>query len=111
MYESIRQLYSPCICKTNRILARDSGTVVTEKQEVAEQWLEHFSDSLNTEEIECDNLTCPVTEHPVSPPWVSVDAQTIEEVQEAVSQLHSSKSPGPDTIPAEILKDGGGLPL
>ena len=57
LYESIRELYGPSICKPNRILDKDGETVLTEKQEVAERWREHFSDLLNsTEEVNHDNL-------------------------------------------------------
>ena len=71
----------------------------------------YFSDLLNsTEEVNHDNLNPPDSEHPGNPPLISVDAPTVEEVQEAINQLRSGKYPGPDNIPAEILKDGG-LPV
>ena len=36
-----------------------------------------------------------------------VDVLTLEEVKKGISTLKNNKTPGPDNIPAELLKHGG----
>ena len=105
LYESIREVYGPTISRPNHILDKEGSTVLISKPAVTERWHEHFSDLLDcTQEVSINSHDY---EHQYIPSIPSTDVPTIEEVTAAINQLHSGKSPGPDQIPPEILKNGG----
>ena len=81
------------------------GVHLTQKDDILSRWREHFSTLLNQH----SNADPSVLD---SIPQAEVDhslevTPTEEELVKALSQLASGKAPGPDAIPAEVLKNGG----
>ena len=73
------------------------GNVLTKHDEILERWAEfyenlYFDERVNTEKFEED---------------VSIPPVMYDELVYAINKLKSEKSPGPDSITAEMLKSGG----
>jgi len=85
-----------------------SGTILTEKEEVKDRWMEHFQSLLNR--------PAPTRRfHPRQPVMEELDVDisepSLEEVQRAVHQLKNNKAAGIDRISAELIKSGGEIVL
>ena len=105
-YDSLRAVYGPTSRGTvHPLLSADGSKLVTEKQEILQRWAEHFSNILNAtssfDDETINRLPQVLTNDTLD------DLPSIAEVNKAIQQISSGKSPGPDSIPAEIYKAGG----
>jgi sorting nexin-29 len=94
-----RKSFNP---RLNICRARD-GVLLTTKHDVLNRFKEHFDSLYNgvrEEAIETDYSFLDDDGRELAPP-------TCEEVSAAISALKNNKAPGPDNIPAELLKEGG----
>jgi hypothetical protein len=78
--------------------------ILIEKQQVLERWKHYFSEALNRElapdmnsEREMENLNEKVE---IPPP-------TYNEINGVIQKLRNNKTPGPDNIISELIKEGG----
>ena len=78
------------------------GNLLTEEEKVMIQWQTHFEELLNR-----PAPINPITMETIYGPEVMVENPTLVEIKEAIKSLKNNKSPGKDTIPAEIWKYGG----
>ena len=70
-----------------------------------ERWKEYFSELLNTDSnFEKEEI---IVIHPNED--YQLNDPTYNEVKNIIIKLKSHRSPGPDNVPAEILKNGGAL--
>ena len=70
--------------------------------DVLSRWKEHFDALLNGEQTPGQDISFLVDDsRPVAEPT------TQREVSDAINSLKNNKAPGPDDIPAELLKHGG----
>lgn len=81
------------------------GTLLTNKTDVLNRWKEHFDTLLNAGVETNDTLDFGV---PNDDGRVEqLPAPTRQEVLNAIDSLKNNKAPGPDGIPAELIKKGG----
>ncbi len=78
------------------------GTLLTNKTNVLERWREHF-DALLNDEVEAEELDFGFPDDE----GAAVLIPTHQETVDAINSLKNNKAPGPDGIPAELLKNGG----
>jgi len=78
------------------------GTLLTNKTNVLERWKEHF-DALLNDQVEAEELDFGFSDDD----GTAVPIPTRQETVSAINSLKNNKSPGPDGIPAELLKCGG----
>ncbi|KAI5735577.1 hypothetical protein M8J77_020203 [Diaphorina citri] len=105
LYRGIKSTVGP-IRKPLNIIEDKNGNKISNKEERLERWREHFQHvfnqqtTVNLEGIEIDPITdnLPNDERP-----------TENEIMSAMSQMKNRKSPGSDSITAEIIKGGTGV--
>lgn len=79
------------------------GTLLTNKTDVLSRFQQHFDTLLNGDQTEAH-----VTDFEfLDDDGRAVASPTFEEVSAAITSLKNNKAPGPDNIPAELLKNGG----
>ena len=106
-YDAIKSIYGPQRKNINPVRSADGVTLHKDTHQILNRWAEHFNTLLNSEnpadqDIFANFPTSPPVEHLDSPP-------SFAEVRKAMKGLKNNKSPGPDGIPAEVLKHGGYL--
>ncbi|KAJ8360910.1 hypothetical protein SKAU_G00174350 [Synaphobranchus kaupii] len=106
-YEAIKTTHGPRSCSLCPVRSADGSTLIKDQTKIAQRWGEHFEALLNhNNPVDISVLD----ELPTLPSMQSLDAEPpFNEVYTAIRSLKNSKSPGPDSIPAEILKHGGYL--
>ena len=100
VYDATRKLCNVCP-KGSGAVRNKEGRILTREDEVLQRWKEHFEEILNREEPE--TIAEVDTETPVIDD-ISSDYITKEEIYQAVQYLKNGKTPGDDTITAELLK-------
>ncbi|CAI9724935.1 Hypothetical predicted protein [Octopus vulgaris] len=105
-YDSLKEVYGPTTARTlSPLLSVDEATLITDKEKVLERWAEHFDSVLNRPSTINGEVIDRLPQVPVEE---SMDVKpTLEEIQKACHLLSSGKAPGPDSIPAEVFKEGG----
>ena len=83
----------------------DGRILITDKTEILSRWAEHYRDLLNRFTPTDPNFAESLPELPLMEDLDRV--QTLAEVRDATLTLKSSKAPGPDSVPAEVLRYGG----
>ena len=101
----MRAVYGPRDSGTIPVFSADGSKPLLDKKDVLNCWAEHFNNVLNQPSDFDDSVLDEI------PQWDTAahlaDPPTIEEVARAISQMSSYKSPGADSVPAEIYKHGG----
>nr|VZI38874.1 unnamed protein product [Spirometra erinaceieuropaei] len=104
-FSAINAVYGPPTKGTAPILSGDGKTLLTEKTQILQRWAEHFRGILNGPSaisvIAIDRFPQVETNLDVDLP------PSLQETIRAVQQLSSGKTPGSDTILAEVYKHGG----
>lgn len=95
---SSRKGFNP---QVNVIRAR-TGDLIVRKELVLERWREHFDLLLNGSVD-----PCPGTQDFLVDDGMEIEPPTLQDVNDALKRLKNNKSPGPDGIPAELLKHAG----
>ena len=104
-FNSLKEVYGPQAKMSDALLTADGTREITEPTKIVERWKEYFDGLLNEETIIDESI---INEIPQYPEHTNMsDPPTIEEVQSAIKNSKSNKSPGVDGIPAEIFKAGG----
>ncbi len=104
-YQSMKAIWGPRVSHPDQLLASDSVTLLTEKQDLLARWTEHFSKLLNeTPDIDKDAIE-DLRQAPVQN-WMD-KCPELEEIIEATKMLSEGKSPGSDGIHPEVIKRGG----
>ena len=81
-------------------LKSSTGQQITDRKEQLDRWVEHYSDLYSEERY--NSLEEIIPQLPV---MTELDAEpTLDELAKAIDKLSSGKSPGNDSIPAEVLK-------
>ena len=99
MYDGIKQAFGPIKKKSAPL---KSGVIIQDRAQHMECWVQHYSELFSREnmvtgEEQLNNIEC----LPVLEEWDS--KPTLAEIKAALDSLASSKAPGKDNIPAEVL--------
>lgn len=103
-YKSIKTIYGPT--KRNIAPIRSAeGELLKDKAAIRERWAQHFNTLLNQRNPVEPNILDNI---PNAPQAVNLDEQPrFDETVQAIRSLKNNKSPGPDGIPSELIKEGG----
>jgi hypothetical protein len=86
--------------KRNTTMIRNAESeIISGKQEVLNRWKEYFTELLN-EDTEENTQEC----EEIHKAFQLISTPSEEEVLRAIDKLRNNKAPGPDMIPAELLK-------
>ncbi len=108
LYAGIREAIGPCATKRVPLKSK-SGEPITDQQQQMERWLEHYRELYATQNVVSDTALNAIPDLPVLD---ELDAEPIEEeLSKAIDCLSTSKAPGEDGIPSEIMKNGKGALL
>ena len=105
LFAALKKVYGPSIGNTAPVASSDGTVLHTEKSDIMNRWVEHFSQLLNnTPTVNVAAIErvdqCPIDDSLSVPP-------TLAELGKAIQLCSNGKSPGIDRIPAEIFKSGG----
>ena len=104
-YDGLRTLYGSRDSGSTPVRSKDGSTLITDREKILHRWAEHFETVLNQPSLFDDTV---LDEIPQVTESLYLDRPpNTEEVHRAIKQLSSGKSPGEDSIPPEIYKDGG----
>ena len=96
MYEGTKKATGPAPSKSAPLKSK-TGEVITDQAKQLERWVEHYLELYATDATLAAIPDLPVMEELDTPP-------TEEELSKAINSLASGKSPGSDSIPAEVLE-------
>ena len=106
-YNAVKSIHGPRNSSLSPVKSADGSTLIKDQKQVVDRWAEHFQTLLN--QPASPDLAV-LEELPSYPAIEELDRPpTFCEVLAAVRSLKNNKTPGPDGIPAEILKQGGYL--
>ena len=105
LFSGLKAIYGPRSNTVAPVKTADGSKLCTDKKDITERWREHFSTLLNQQGAANDNASQQLTARPVREELCS--EFTMEELEKALSDTSSGKSPGQDGIPADVLKHGG----
>ena len=105
-FKAIKTIYGPT--KHNIAPIRSAeGELLKDKQAILERWAQHFNTLLNQRNPVENNILDNILNAPQA---VDLDIPpTFAETVQAIRSLKNNKSPGPDGIPSELIKEGGQL--
>lgn len=108
-YDAIKSIHGPRTHTVCPLRTADESSLIKDQSLIVQRWGEHFEALLN----QPASVDLSVLEELPSRPTIqSLDTPpSFNEVHAAIRALKNNKSPGPDSIPAEILKKGGYLCL
>nr|VZI09500.1 unnamed protein product [Spirometra erinaceieuropaei] len=101
-FSAIKAVYGPPTKGTAPLLSADGNTLLTEKTQILQRWVEHFRGVLNRPSVISDAA---IDRLPQVETNVDLDLPpSVQETIRAVQRLSSGKAPGSDAIPAEVYK-------
>nr|VZI44384.1 unnamed protein product [Spirometra erinaceieuropaei] len=104
-FSAIKAVYGPPTKGTAPLLSADGSTLLTEKTQILQRWVEQFQGVLR-----CPSNTSDAAIARLPQVKTNVDLDLPPSLQETirdVQQLSSRKTPESDAIPAEVQKHGG----
>ena len=102
---ALKEVCGPSMGNTAPVSSSHGTVLHTEKSDIMNRWVEHFSQLLNnTSTVNVAAIEradqCPIGDSLAVPP-------TLAELDKAIQLCSNGNSPGIDRIPAEIFKSGG----
>lgn len=104
-YAALKTAYGPRSRASCPVRSADRTTLITEKSEVLARWAEHYCELLNRHTPTDPQFADSIPELPIMRELD--DTPSLIEVRSAITSLKNNKAPGPDAVPAEVLKNGG----
>jgi len=107
-YEAIKAVYGPKSYSTHPARTKDGITPIKDK-DILSRWEKHLQEPLNQANPVDQSI---VDQLPQLPTILELDTlPALEEISAAPNYLKNNKAPGPNGIPADIVKYGGNLLL
>ena len=104
-YDGLKKVFGPHDSGSTPVRSKDGTAMITDAEQILNRWTEHFEAVLNQPAVFDDTVLNEV------PQWAEATSldrpPTKEEVLCAIKCISSGKSPGADSIPPEIYKEGG----
>ena len=104
-FAGLKEIYGPCSSGQSPLLSADGSVLITDKDKILHRWAEHFNNILNRPSSINDEAIDRLTQVPINEELS--DPPSLSETEKTINLLSNGKSPGPDSIPAEIYKEGG----
>lgn len=104
-FSATKTVYGPSYRGLNPLRSKDGQQLLKDNEAINIRWREHFQELLNRDSTADLAVIDLIPQRPTRENMG--EAPTITEVQDAIRSLRNNKAPGPDGIPAEILKEGG----
>ena len=106
-YSSLKTIYGPTRRSLCPVRSADGNTLISDRTGILQRWAEHFKALLNHTNPHDPAF---LEEIPQLPPLLELDEiPSLAEVSKATAGLKNNKAPGPDKVPAELLKYGGNI--
>lgn len=106
-YNAVKTTYGPKSLAVTPLRSADGTTLLKDQSLIVQRWAKHFEVLLNQPSPTDPTM---LQELPNLPTLQALDSPpTFTEILKALRSLKNNKAPGPDNIPAEILKQGGYL--
>lgn len=106
-YDVVKTIYGPRNCSLAPDRSADGYSLIKDQSMIVERLAEHFNAVLNQPTSVDTTVLVELPEHPSLP---DLDLPTtFKEILHAVIALKNNKFPGPDSIPTELIKEGGYL--
>ena len=102
-YDLLKVALGPNIKKSAPLKSKD-GTVLVDKTEQMQRWVEHFSELYARDELTTPHPDLQGSLQMMAPLMHLDELPTMGELETALASLPSNKAPGMDGIPGEILK-------
>ena len=104
-YDATKKIYGPTKRCNTPVRSADGSTLIKNGSGILERWAEHYCALLNHHTSSDHSV---LEELPNLEMHHELDtAPNLEEVRSAILALKRNKSPGPDSIPSELLAYGG----
>ena len=103
-YGGLKAVYGPRAVGSAPVKSTD-GTLLTDRPRILERWVEHFQSVLNQKSTFDTQVLSEIPQWPTATHLD--DVPSVTEIERALRQTASGKSPGKDGIPAEVLRNGG----
>ena len=104
-YRAIKTLSGSTVLQSHSIPIKDSfGSPCNSEDTILERWAEHYEKMLNHPSAKISPELDDLAAHATPDPNVKEDASSLNEVKMAIKKLKNGRAPGPDDIPAELLK-------
>lgn len=96
-YVRIKELFGHVRSSTGTLLSVDGTTILSDLNDILEQWREPFTELLNWSSTAADYFLKNFPNHPPQH-WMNAPS-TFQELKDAMDQMQALESPGPDNIP------------
>ena len=103
-FKATREIYGPNTHGPTP-LRTTNGALVSDPAMIRNRWREHFNSLLNRDISVDPSIMDELRQYPMKEELS--DIPSLIEVEKALKALKNGKAPGPDGIPAEVLKHGG----
>jgi hypothetical protein len=103
-YDGLKMVYGPRDSGSTPVCSNDGTTPITDLDQILRRWAKHFETVLHQPAVSDDLV---LSEIPQRTEAAYLDQPPTSRVLRAIKQTSSGKSPGEDSIPTEICKEGG----
>lgn len=103
-YDALKEVYGWIPSGPSPLLSAEGSTLITDKVKILHRWGEHFDSVLNRPSSISDETINSLPQVPTN--GELDDLLNFFETQKAIRLLSHSKTPGSDSIPEEVYKEG-----
>lgn len=105
LFARLKAVYGPCSRGSSPLLSANGEHLLHHQEDILARWVEHFDAVLNRVSTISEDALDAVPQRAILEELD--DPPSVTETMKAIKQMSAGKSPGMDSIPAEIYKHGG----